>query len=76
MANMDSHAVVQRTKLREAEEKVTKLEGHMLPKLKETVGRQKDIKTELEQIFLDAQLLPNMFKAEALFRKECKKEKD
>jgi len=25
---------------------------------------------------LDAQLLPNMFKAEALFRKECKKEKD
>jgi len=45
---MDSHAIVQRTKLREAEEKVTKLEGHMLPKLKETVNRQKDIKTELE----------------------------
>ena len=36
---MSSHAIVQRTKLREAEEKVNKLEGHMLPKLKETVNR-------------------------------------
>lgn len=45
---MESHAIVMRTKLREAEEKVAKLESHMLPKLKETVTRQKDIKNELE----------------------------
>jgi len=45
--SMDSHAIQQRGKLREAEEKVNKLEGHMLPKLKDTVGRQKDLFEEL-----------------------------
>lgn len=48
----------------------------MLPKLKDTVQKQKGLFEELEKVHLDAQLLPAMFKAEAIFRKECKKEKD
>lgn len=65
-----------RTKLREADDKNNKLEGHMIPKLRETISRQKDVSVELEQIHLDSQLLPAMFRAEAMFRKECKKDKD
>lgn len=65
-----------KTKLREADDKNNKLEGHMIPKLRETINRQKDVSVELEQIHLDSQLLPAMFRAEAMFRKECKKEKD
>ena len=48
----------------------------MIPKLKESIFRQKDVAKELEQIHLDAQLLPAMFRAEAMFRKECAAERD
>ena len=37
-----------KTKLREADDKNNKLEGHMIPKLRETISRQKDVSVELE----------------------------
>ena len=54
MKGMESHHATTKSKLRDLEEKNQKLEGHMLPKLKETIGRQKDVAVELEQIHLDA----------------------
>lgn len=45
--SMDSHAIQQRTKLKEAEDQVNKLTGQMLPKLKDTVNRQKGLFDEL-----------------------------
>ena len=53
-----------------------KYENFYLPKLKDTRNFQKNIHDELERIKCDAELLPAMFRAEAVFRKECKKEKD
>ncbi len=44
--------------------------------MKETRKYQKEIAGELERIKQDAELLPSMFRAEALFRKQCKTEKD
>lgn len=54
MKSMESHQIVLKTKLKEAEEKNSKLEGHMIPKLKDTTNRQKEIAAELERIHLDA----------------------
>jgi hypothetical protein len=34
------------------------------------------LKEALEEIKRDSELLPSMFRAEAKFRKECKKDKD
>ena len=36
---MENHHQLTKTKLKEFEEKNFKLEGHMYPKLKETIGR-------------------------------------
>jgi len=47
-----------------------------LPKIKETRKFQNELFDELEKIRQDAELLPTMFRAEAVFRIECKKEKD
>lgn len=44
--------------------------------MKETRKYQKDLANELEKIKQDAELLPSMFRAEAVFRNQCKKEKD
>jgi len=44
--------------------------------LKETRKYQKDLADALEKIKQDAELLPDMFRAEAKYRKENKKEKD
>lgn len=74
--NLENGNNILKSKLRDADDKNSKLEGHMLPKLKDTTSRQKEIAEELERIHLDSQLLPAMFRAEANFRLECKKEKD
>ena len=68
---METHTSVIRSKLRAAEEKNSKFEGFVVPKIKETVNRQKEFTGELEKINLDALLLPGMFRAEAQFRKKC-----
>mmetsp|Transcript_1825 Transcript_1825/g.2450 ORF Transcript_1825/g.2450 Transcript_1825/m.2450 type:complete len:146 (-) Transcript_1825:265-702(-) len=44
--------------------------------MKETRKFQKEIYDELDKIRQDAELLPSMFRAEAVFRKQCKQEKD
>ena len=54
MKSMEAHNVATKTKLREAEDSVQKLEGAIYPKVKETVTRQKDLSKELEKIHLDA----------------------
>jgi len=70
------HQVEQRLKLKDAEDKCNKYENFYVPKLKDTRTYQKSLHDELERIKCDAELLPAMFRAEAVFRKECKKEKD
>ena len=73
---MRTHQLEQRVKIKEHEEKINKYDNFYLPKLKDTRSFQKNIHDELERIKCDAELLPAMFRAEAVFRKECKKEKD
>ena len=58
-----------------SDENVSRLENQYIPKLKETKKFQNEL-YELCKIKDDAELLPGMFRAEALFRIECKKEKD
>lgn len=53
-----------------------KYENNYLPKLKETKIYQKEIYGELERIRNDAELLPWMFRAEAVQRRKYKYEKD
>jgi len=47
-----------------------------IPKIKETRKYQKEIAEELERIRQDAELLPSMFREEAVFRNQCKRDKD
>ena len=55
-----------RKSLREVEEKANKYESSYVPKLKETKKYQKELYSELERIRNDAELLPWMFRAEAV----------
>lgn len=73
---MEGHQQNLKTQLRKAEEDISRLENQYLPKIKETKKFQQELYDELEQIRNDAELLPSMFRAEAVFRLECKKEKD
>lgn len=59
-----------------AEEERQKLKQVILPKMNDTKKVQKEIREELEKIKGDAELLPSMFRAEAVFRNQCKKERD
>jgi chromosome segregation ATPase len=52
------------------------LENWLQPKLKETKRYQKELGVELNKIRQDAELLPSMFRAEAQFRNQCKKDKE
>ena len=74
--NMDQYASQLKAKLRMSDENVSRLENQYIPKLKETKKFQNELYDELCKIKDDAELLPGMFRAEALFRIECKKEKD
>ena len=65
-----------KTKLRDAEDKNSRYENYYIPKLKDTRKFQKEVFDELEKIRQDAELLPSMFRAEAIFRQECKAEKE
>ena len=65
-----------RKSLREVEEKANKYESSYVPKLKETKKYQKELYSELERIRNDAELLPWMFRAEAVQRKKYKHDKD
>lgn len=58
------------------EEKANKYESNYIPKLRETKKFQKEIYGELERIRNDAELLPWMFRAEAVQRKKYKHDKD
>lgn len=73
---LKNHQVELRIKLKDSEDRCNKLDNFYIPKIKETRAFQKNLYDELERIKIDAALLPAMFRAEAVFRKECKKEKD
>ena len=62
--------------MRSAEDKISKYETWHIPKLKETMRYQRELADALEKIKTDAELLPDMFRFEANYRKENKKEKD
>jgi len=55
---------------------VNRLENIYIPKIKETKKFQSELYDELSRIKQDAELLPGMFRAEAVFRIDCKREKD
>lgn len=74
--NLDSHNLALRTQIKDQEDKIGRYENWYNPRLKETQKFQKEIFEELEKIRQDAELLPSMFRAEAQFRIECKREKD
>jgi len=76
MNNLESHQSQLKAQLRKAEEDINRLENQYIPKIKETKKFQQELYDELEKIRQDAELLPTMFRAEAVFRKECKIEKD
>lgn len=76
MKSVETHKNQVAQQLRESNEKNKQLEGWWIPKLKDTRAKQKEIYEELEKIRQDASLLPSMFRAEAVFRKEMKNEKD
>lgn len=44
--------------------------------MKETKRYQKELFEELAKIKTDAELLPSMFRHEAVYRSECKKDKE
>lgn len=62
--------------LRNMTEAKKNLENWLKPKLKETKRYQKELAIELNKIRQDAELLPSMFRAEAQFRNQCKKDKE
>lgn len=64
--SLRSDKIQQRKQLKEVEEKANKYENNYIPKLKETKKFQKEIFGELERIRNDAELLPWMFRAEAV----------
>ena len=64
--SLKADKIQQKKQLKDVEEKATKYENNYLPKLKETKKYQKEIYTELERIRNDAELLPWMFRAEAV----------
>ena len=76
IAGMRSEKFQLKKKIRDVEEKANKYENNYIPKLKETKNFQKEIYHELERIRNDAELLPWMFRAEAVQRKKYKHDKD
>jgi hypothetical protein len=58
------------------DEELTKLKQWYFPKLKKTKEYQKEIAAELDMIRNDAELLPQMFRHEAVFRTKCKQDKE
>ena len=76
MKNLESHQVQLKTQLREADERIGRDDNWYHPRLKETRRYQKELADALEKIKQDAELLPDMFRAEAKYRKENKKDKD
>ncbi len=55
---------------------MSKYENFYLPRIKETKKYQKELYENLYGIKRDSELLPSMFRAEAVLRKEFKKERD
>ena len=74
--NLETHVVQLKTQIRAAEDKIVKYETWHIPKLKETIKFQKDLSDALEKIKIDAELLPEMFRAEARYRKDNEAKKN
>lgn len=74
--NMEGLQIKLKHQLKNSEDERNRLKTWYIPRLKETRKYQKDLAEELEKIKQDAELLPSMFRAEALFRHQCKQEKD
>jgi chromosome segregation ATPase len=75
-ANLDVIIAGLKASNKQKDEEISHLKNQYLPKIKDTKKFQNEIYDELERIRQDSALLPSMFRAEAVFRLECKKERD
>lgn len=74
--NLNSVSIKLKHELKTADDERNRLKTWYIPRLKETRKYQKELYMELDKIRSDAELLPSMFRAEAMFRNQCKKERD
>ena len=62
--------------LKTANDELNRLRTWYIPRLKETRKYHKELTADLDKIKSDAELLPSMFRSEAMFRNQCRKERD
>lgn len=74
--NQEAYSIKLKHQLKTSDDERNRLKTWYIPRLKETRKYQKELAMELDKIRSDAELLPGMFRAEAMFRKECRKERD
>ena len=65
-----------KTEKKALDEELNRLKQWYIPRLQKTKQYQKEIAQELEMIRQDAELLPQMFRHEAVFRTKCKQDKE
>jgi chromosome segregation ATPase len=66
--NLNSVSIKLKHELKTADDERNRLKTWYIPRLKETRKYQKELYMELDKIRSDAELLPSMFRAEAMFR--------
>jgi chromosome segregation ATPase len=74
--NMEAARIKLQHQLKTADDERNRLKTWYIPRLKETRKYQKELSEECDKIRSDAELLPSMFRAEAVFRNQCRKERD
>jgi hypothetical protein len=73
---MEAARIKLQHQLKTADDERNRLKTWYIPRLKETRKYQKELSDECDKIRSDAELLPSMFRAEAVFRNQCRKERD
>jgi hypothetical protein len=74
--NQEAYSIKLKHQLKTSDDERNRLKTWYIPRLKETRKYQKELALELDKIRSDAELLPSMFRAEAVFRNQCRKERD
>lgn len=72
----EAYTIQLKHQLKTSDDERNRLKTWYIPRLKETRKYQKELALELDKIKSDAELLPSMFRAEAVFRNQCRKERD
>ena len=66
--NLESKSIKIQHQFKTADEERNRLKTWYIPRLKETKKYQKELANDLDKIKSDAELLPSMFRSEAMFR--------